>query len=680
MIHRETKVNTRVALQLNKIIIFVFLLTAYSFGQSAYQNAISDFESGNYKSAALGFEKYFEENPSDVVAFQYLVNSYLQLKEYQKAIPIIENGIKEFPINNDLKLILAKLYLNERLFLKSEKILVVLEKQNFEPSEVKDLLSKIYFNFAIVEVEKSENAKAIENLQKAEKYGMKNPELYALKSQSYIAQKDNGNAEKTIDEGLKYFSQSELLQRTKAILLIEEKKYEDAIEIIEPIWGRNKSDLDVGLQLAILYRAKNKVKSAFDIYNTLLEIYPKERRIYNDMKSYFILLGKQSDLRQLLENMKTVFPNDKSLDYEIAESYIHESQDSTAILKYEEMQNENGLSVELVLKLSELYEKTSQIQRANKLLNSAIEAKIYDKKIFLNLGKNLESIDDFEFARLAYQRFISAYPNDSEAFLKMGELYKSKENYEKAKDYFKEGLDIEESPELLFGLAEIYKQEKDAKTAVDFYKKVFLISVDKISENQNIVKTKISNSKSLQAMNDDSVNSISKETIENLKSIVETSFENIIDLANAYEAETVVSQKLSENPHSSILLYFQAEIFFKRNELNDAEKYFLMALNTNSSFEEAHIKLGEIYMKQNKIEKAILSYKRVLGINPKSIISYNNLINLYKEANKLSQLCDEWIKRYSTQEENTVLREHLIEALHKANRMQDAKEILRNRE
>ncbi len=663
-------------MQLNKIIFFVFFITVYSFGQSAYQNAVTDFENGNYKSAAIAFEKYFEENPSDAVAFQYLVNCYLQLKEYQKAIPVIEKGMKDFPINNDLKLVLAKLYLNERQFLKSEKILVVLEKQNFEPLEVKDLLSKIYFNIAVVEVEQSENSKAIESLKKAEKYGMKNPELYALKSQSYIAQKDNESAEKAIDEGLKHFSQSELLLRTKAILLIESKKYEDAIKILEPIWERNKSDLEVGLQLAILYRIKNKVKSAFDIYNTLLEKYPNERRIYDEMKTYFVLLGKQSDLRQLLEKMKNVFPNDKNIDFEIAESYVNEKNDSTAILKYEEIQNENGLSVELVLKLSELYKNTNQIQKSNELLNSAIEAKIYDKKIFQNLGKNLESIDDFEFARLTYQRFISAYPKDSEAYLKMGELYKSKENYKKAKEFFKQGLDIEESPELLFGLAEIYEQEKDAKTAVDFYKKAFLVSVDKISENQNIVKTKISNSKTLQEIKDDSENSISKEDIENLKLIVQSSFEKIINLANAYEAETVVSQKLSENPHSPILLYFQAEIYFKRNEFNDAEKYYLMALNTNSSFEDAHLKLGEIYKKQNKIEKAILSYKRVLGINPKSSEAYKQLIVLSQQEGTISQLCDEWQKIYSVNAENNILKEYLIEVLHKSGRFSEVRELL----
>jgi hypothetical protein len=70
----------------------------------------------------------------------------------------------------------------------------------------------------------------------------------------------------------------------------------------------------------------------------------------------------------------------------------------------------------------------------------------------------------------------------------------------------------------------------------------------------------------------------------------------------------------------------------------------------------------------------------VLSLNSKNRDIYKRLIEIYREENKLDMLCDEWLNIYFSQPENKMLEEHLIVALHKSNRNEEAKEIIKNSE
>lgn len=670
------KVIMRETLRLNKLFIVLIFIASINYAQVELKSALHDFENGNYKQAAESLEIYYRSNPNDMVAFQYLINSYLQLNEFDKALPLIEKGVRENPGNQELKLILAKVYFNKQLFSESEKILLQLNNQKFNLFEVHDLLGKLYFNRALKEMQNKNYTKALFNLQESEKFGMKSAESFALKAQIYLFEMENDKAIEILNEGLSTYPGSEVLYRTKSILLIEAKEYNEAIEILQQVWTKNENDIDIGLQLAILYRTQNRIKEAFEIYEKLLAVYPKEYRIYDEMKKYFQLLDKQNELRQLLENMKTVFPEDKKIDFEIAETFVKEGSDSLAISKYEEMIDKNGLNVDLALNLADLYVKNNKIRKANTLLNKAVTENIIDRRIFINLGKNLEAIDDFEYAQFIYQKFMIAYPKDYTPFLKLGLMYFDKGNYKKAKEYFKNGLEITEASDLLFNLAEVLKEESEIDEAISAYQKAFLLSIDELDKKQQIVNKEISQVNSLEEINEGQSNLVTKEQLEGLKNIISESFDKIIQLGNTFDAQPMVAKVLKENPKSAILLYFQAEIYFRRAQLKDAEKYYLMSLNTNPAFEELHLKLAEMYSRLGLNSKAILSYKRVLGLNPESHDAYSALIKLAKINGTLSSLCDEWLNMFRVQKDNKILKEFLIEALHKAERISDAQKII----
>ncbi|MDZ7808253.1 MAG: tetratricopeptide repeat protein, partial [Gracilimonas sp.] len=91
---------------------------------------------------------------------------------------------------------------------------------------------------------------------------------------------------------------------------------------------------------------------------------------------------------------------------------------------------------------------------------------------------------------------------------------------------------------------------------------------------------------------------------------------------------------------------------------------------------EAHLELSEIHEDKGNIEEAIASLERALSLNSTESTVYSKLIQLYREIGQLDQLSDRWSAKYRADKNNGLLREHLIEALHKAGRYDEAREII----
>ena len=66
----------------------------------------------------------------------------------------------------------------------------------------------------------------------------------------------------------------------------------------------------------------------------------------------------------------------------------------------------------------------------------------------------------------------------------------------------------------------------------------------------------------------------------------------------------------------------------------------------------------------------------MVSINPRNAEAYDHLIDLHQRENNLDELCDVWMSRYRANSRNDVLKEHLIESLHKAGRYEDARQIV----
>jgi tetratricopeptide (TPR) repeat protein len=142
----------------------------------------------------------------------------------------------------------------------------------------------------------------------------------------------------------------------------------------------------------------------------------------------------------------------------------------------------------------------------------------------------------------------------------------------------------------------------------------------------------------------------------------------------------MINNLLERYPQSALLLYYKGLYFERIDDLSSALKYYDRVISRSSKVEDVHLHMAQIYYKQGNIKEAILSYKRLLSITPENRNVYKKIISLSEEENQLNKLCNEWLNVYSSNTENKLLKEYLIFALHKADRIVDAEKIIKKSE
>ncbi|AWI05864.1 tetratricopeptide repeat protein [Clostridium drakei] len=221
----------------------------------------------------------------------------------------------------------------------------------------------------------------------------------------------------------------------------------------------------------------------------------------------------------------------------------------------------------------------------------------------MQINKYLEKAEEaFEKNKLikALNLYNRAYElsngEDIDAIINLALIYDFLGKSEKAKDYYKEALSIDNYEErAYYGLATIYDEEENYEEAIKLYNKAiyinpnyhkayfFLANVYDVSEKK----------------------ALAIETYEKLLSLNPMDFWANLNLGCIYE---------------------------ERNENGAAYKKFSKALRIDPNNYLALFNMGVIYYKFNMIEKAINFYERAIEKNKSYEYSYLNLAVIYKYA------------------------------------------------
>jgi Tfp pilus assembly protein PilF len=84
------------------------------------------------------------------------------------------------------------------------------------------------------------------------------------------------------------------------------------------------------------------------------------------------------------------------------------------------------------------------------------------------------------------------------------------------------------------------------------------------------------------------------------------------------EAQEYFSQSIALNPKDEILAYNVAEIFFGRNQTDEAIKNYLLAIQIKPEWSEPYLKIGYAYLNKGDMPKAIQYLNEFLKRDPES--------------------------------------------------------------
>lgn len=212
--------------------------------------AIKDSDNSRFKESSLKLYEAYKLNPKDTIYLYYAASGAVNGKEYDIALTYYEK-LKELNYSGKGKSYYAKSVLNNEevsFSTKEERDKSVKLKLHTEPRDenIPSKRGEIYRNYALILVEKGQNAKALSAIQEARK---DNPDDTSL-------------------------------ALTEANLYLDAKDFESYKRVIEEVLIKSPNDADLYYNLGVISGTAKNNGDAEKYYKKTIEINPKYTNAY----------------------------------------------------------------------------------------------------------------------------------------------------------------------------------------------------------------------------------------------------------------------------------------------------------------------------------------------------------------------------------------------------------------
>lgn len=665
-------------LLLIKHILLIFaLIVSTAFSQSEFQEGIRFFEKKEWEKAISFFKTQIERNPGVLISYHYLGAAYLENKQPKEGYEILLKGVKQFPFE---KLLVGN-FVNAGLLLKrhDEPLKYSLEYLKKFPSDntIKEVVSLIYLQKADAFHKEMKFREAVEFATISRKYNNKDENAPLLLIYSYINLGKNKEAQTEAEKAIKLFPRSSKLSLAYLSSLVANNEYEKALTTALKLNGEFKNDIDFQLQLGMLYRANYKTTEASALFDNLVSRFPSQEKVYEGAIRFYESVSMMDKVRELYESQIKVFKREKEFKQKIAETYQLERNS---------------------LKAREIYfallDKKEDAEIRMRVVGSYLRDQFPDSAS-LHIYKILE-YDNSNYDALKFLFEIYSEKNMHDSMISVAKTFLNYHgtvfypNYCLAKAYFAAG-DLSLSQTFAESALKI---ESNNPYPYEILADIFLARGEKTEAETTIIQSikygitlsgEVDNKINLfmMGMNVGGANKDNTEAeklsveAELVRKVLKKNFGNLKRICTKERMEKNISSFLSEFPKNPLVL-IQAGIHFEENnELDSAAFFYEKALNINPNIVEGHLGLAGISLKKRNYSESLKSYKRVISIDQGNRDAYDNLIKISFLNGTQNELADDWLRIYKTDKSNKILRERLIELLHKSDRFEDATKIIR---
>ena len=667
------------------VIFWMGSATALQAQQLLLQEGMQKYQQGDFKKSIELLEQAIQQNSLQLNAHVLLGASYLKQEVPEMAQLKAEQGLQHFPNAGALKWIQAEAFFQQRLFQKALPLYNTL----YADSKVKGSLDPLQIDQRqikkrMIQANKILASEAFQRneLDEAKKYINRihslNPDDFEARKNLvylYLKNKEWKKALKTVNKALEDEPENRDLLRMKASALYNLKDFEGLKREYKILYKQDPDNIETALTYAEILVGSQKSSEAVKIYERLLEKYPDDRRIYEALievnERRLNLQGKRAVLRR----MEGQFPGDKKVSTDIAATFEQEDKWGEARAVYDSLLVTGGDSLALQKKIAKTFVAQDSLQEAEKLYNQLYNHNNTDKDLVLRYGNVLEQASKWGAARTLYEEYLTIQ-KDGDIYHRMGIVLVALEKDQAAIESFREALAMgNRNPDLYLRLSQLLaiKGPEKMEEARSKSKKALTLSLEKLKESQNEVEQRISqNSLANQLKNQEQF-----KELEELNELAKDAFTHYTKINLSDEIQMMFDKIESTYPGSGRLLYLIGDYYQKRQQSKKAKLYFQEAIRYTPKLREAHIGLARLFERSGKHTSAISSYERALSLDPKQPEPYDALIRLYRKQGELNTLCDRWKARYRANIDNEILKEFLIEALHKSKRYDEAKKLIK---
>jgi len=273
-------------------------------------------------------------------------------------------------------------------------------------------------------------------------------------------------------------------------------------------------------------------------------------------------------------------------------------------------------------------------------------------------------------ALLTYQELDKLSPS-SEVSAKLAKASEELGQTKQALAYYDSSIQEGASAQAYLGLSRILKNEMQDSSLV-LAKQAFDLTFSKLTSYEKKLNQKLQGKNTLNGLidNESLIQNIQKE-----ERFASKAFYHLASFPFDGVSELIIG--LTEQfPQSAKIHTYIGEYLYRHDLTEKSHSFLLKSVRLAPNQKEAHNLLGKIYQQKEQYQESILAFERSLSLDNTDTKIYRNLINLYSKTGQLDQLCNKWMIRYQSGADHQILKQPLIEALHKAGRYEEAKKII----
>jgi len=668
------------------------LIIGISYPVSGQVNALQEgkrhYQSGDFQQAIESLRTALGSDSTNRQAYVLLSHSYLQVENHLMADLTAEEGLDRFPETVELRWIRAEALTNREQFADAIEIYqqlyrdMAFAEKSFggiaiSGNQLRRRLGTLHQALGIQHVRQSDTTRAIRQFDKALSYIPDSLRVY--QNLGYLQLKtghpDKANA--VADSGLARDSTHVPLLQIKAQALYTKEEYQALLEIYQRLYRLRPEDLDIALAYGEVLVANQQVRKAQKHYESLLNTYPDNRKIYEALVRLSARGMNYRGKIGVLKKMRKQFPGDSSVVRRLAETYTTIREWQKARASYDTLRMMTADSLEIGLSVGRTYELQDSLNAAARYYNDLYERYPESVRVVKRYGEVLESQQRWQQALEVYQNYLSLEQNGY-GYRHLGWNYEQTGRLGKAGSAYRRSLEFgAPHPLPLYRLARMVREDGNVDSSLVLARKAIRRSLEKLAEQQRAIQ------KDLQALQQGGRLSGSYETrqkMEDYNQLAEDVFAFLSDSFPLKQSEPVITGLLEDYPDSGRLYYLTGRYYRDHDRTDAAIDRLTKAIRISSNLTDAHLMLGEIYENRGNFMKAIPAFRRVLSLDSENVRAFRALLRIHEKQGELDRLCDRWLAQYRANSRNSVLREHLIEALHKAGRYEEAKAITEHME
>lgn len=662
--------------------LFVFMCLGFMIpGQLFSQNAQfylnqgkQHYELQEYDEAISAFEQAIQfPNPSPEFYF-YLTSSYLLNENWQKAVEKAEEGIDLFDGHIRLKIMKGEglVYLDRKKAINTfEDVYNIIktsgeeELSGVQSETIKRYLGQLYQQEAIQAFDGEDYDNTIFCYEAARKFSPETLSIHNNLAYALLQQENFDEAEEAIDFGLQYFPDAENLLMMKAQIYDNKEDYDKMAEVLGELYRIDSENIDRAVLYGKSLLNANQAQKANLFFQEKIKEYPKERALYRALIDINRQRFNQSGLLQVLNLKKNQFPDDLELQEEYGLELITAGKYHDANVFFDSLATEHQ-DPEYAQLASHAFLYSEEYEQAEREYRKQLTRWPNHPELLAEFSLVLIKNDNFAEAKEVMSKYLRDYENEK-IRLQYAKLIEDLAEREKTVKPL-ENTDYEGQANWLVA--------KDIKvTDIDFFKKTLnsLIKLYNIRQEEVQEEAQFGLSQ-FRAPNPPLLQVATElDEISNQLQDILVYIQNHLSFDDAVE---VLEVTLDDYPSSSILYHHKGVLYFKNDNPERALTNLQRAAELQSNNQETHLYLGHIYSSMNDYEQASLFYERVLSISDQHAEAYKSLIRLNQQHEELDSLCNRWLQRFKNENNNMVLKNYLIEALHRANRFEEAAELI----